>query len=151
MLKFRIPQVKAKGVLRWWGRFRFMFGHAVFYVAAVNMALLGATAYNTTVRDWAIEYLGWNLTFGMFVLIMVAIVTVGFLVEYIISVPALIAESNFQMYEHQSPIKRDFEEVKAKQEELEANLRVIVQHMGLEWVEKEVEGEKGEEGSAEEG
>lgn len=136
MPKIRIPQVKAKGVLRWWGRFRFMFGHAVFYVSAVNMALLAATAYNTTVRDWVLEYIGWNMSFGMFVVIMVAIVGVGFLIEYMISVPALIAESNFQMYEHQSPIKRDFDEVKAKQAELETNLRAIAEHMGLEWVGK---------------
>lgn len=113
-MNIKVPQIKAKGLLLWWGRFRFMFGHAMFYVSVINMGLLVATAYNTTIRDWALEYFGINLSLWVFILALVVIVAIGFVIEYMISVPALIAISNEQIYAHQSPIDEDFQDVKRK-------------------------------------
>ena len=135
MEKFKVPQVKAGRFLLWWGRFRFMFGHAMFYVSMVNMGLLAATAYNTTIRDWASEYFGIQLTFWVFLLIMFGLIVVGFIVEYVISVPALIAISNEQMYAHQSPIVEDFNDVKRK-------LNLVMEKLEIEDTETDREKKK---------
>lgn len=112
-----IPQLKPKGLLLWWGKFRFMYGNAAFYVGALQLALVAVMAYNTTVRPWAVEYLGWNILFWQYCVFLVVSVLLGVLAEFMITVPALIAVSNEQMYKHDSPIKTDFEDVKKKQEE----------------------------------
>lgn len=129
--KIKVPQIKARGPLLWWGRFRFMFAHAVFYVSMVSLVMLAATFYNTTLREWASLYFGFEMTFWMFCLGLVIVVVLGILVEFVISVPALIAVSNEQMYKHQSPIKTDFDEVKKKQAEQGKKLDKIIEHMGI--------------------
>lgn len=131
-LKIRIPQIKARGLLLWWGRFRFMFAHAVFYVSMVSLAMLAATFYNTTLREWASLYFGFEMTFWMFCAGLLIVIILGILVEFVLTVPAIIAVSNEQMYKHQSPIKDDFEEVKAKQLEQDKKLDKIIKHLEIE-------------------
>ncbi len=121
-MKIKVPQVKAKGVLLLWGRFRFMWGHAVFYVGAIQLIMLALVTYNTTLRDWAWAYLGIQLQLSHFIIGLFVIIAIGFLVEYILSIPALIAVSNEQMYAHQSPIKADFDEVKERLGKIEERL-----------------------------
>ena len=128
----KIPQVKARGLLLWWGRFRFMFAHATFYVSMVSMAMLAATFYHTTLREWASLYFGIEMTFWMFVVGLVVTTALGIVAEFIISVPAIITVSNEQMYKHQSPIKDDFEDVKKKQVEHDKKLDKIMEHLGID-------------------
>jgi len=127
-----IPQVKAKGALLWWGKFRFMYSYAVFYVGVLQLVLVAAVAYNTTLKPWMVEYLGWDITFWQYCLVLGIILTVGMLLEFALGVPALIAISNEQMYKHDSPIKSDFIDVKRKQKELEEKLDKIIAKMGIE-------------------
>ena len=131
-----IPQLKPKGLLLWWGKFRFMYGNAAFYVGALQLALVAIMAYNTTVRPWAAEYLGWNILFWQYCVFLVVSVLMGVLIEFMVTVPALIAVSNEQMYKHDSPIKTDFEDVKReqeaakkKQEEIEKKLDEILRRL----------------------
>lgn len=126
-----IPQVKARGILLWWGKFRFMYNHAVFYVGAIQLVLIAAVAYNTTVQPWVSQYLGWSISFWQYCLILGAILVVGMVLEFALGVPALIAVSNEQTYKHQSPVKADFVAVKKKQAELEDKLNKIIKHMGI--------------------
>jgi len=127
-----IPQVKAKGPLLWWGKFRFMYNHAVFYVGAIQLVLVAAVAYNTTVQPWIVEYLGWNITFWQYGLALGVVLIVGMVLEFVLGVPALIAVSNEQMYKHDSPIKSDFAEVKDKQAEIEEKINKIMKHLEIE-------------------
>ena len=127
----RIPQIKARGPLLWWGKFRFMYSHALIYVGMVQLTLIALMAYETTVRPWANEYFGWNITFWQYTLVLVLSVFFGVLVEFIISVPAVIAVSNEQMYKHQSPIKTDFEDVKREQRNQGRKLDKILEHLGI--------------------
>lgn len=127
-----IPQVKAKGVLLWWGKFRFMYSYAVFYVGVLQLVLVAAVAYNTTLKPWMVEYLEWDITFWQYCLVLGIILTIGMLLEFALGVPALIAISNEQMYKHDSPIKSDFIEVKTKQKELEEKIDKIIVRMGIE-------------------
>jgi hypothetical protein len=128
-----------------WGNFRYMFGHAVFYVSAVNMGLMAPTAYNTTIRDWSLEYLNYNMPFWVFMLALVSIILFGMLFEYIVSVPAIIAVSNEQMYRHDSPIESDFQEVKAKQVIDEKLLRIVIDHLGIKYDYAKLKAEAEEE------
>ena len=125
-MKAHIPQqVKAKGILLWWGRFRFMYGHAVFYVGAIQLALVAAMAYNTTVQPWISQYLGWDITFWQYCLILVAVLFTAMVLDFLFGVPALIAVANEQQYKHESPIKRDLTAVNRKVDR-------IMKHLGIE-------------------
>ena len=120
-----------KGVLLWWGRFRFMFGYSTFYISVMSLIMLAMTTYNTTARDWVLQYLGFRLEFWMFLLFLVVLAVASYVLEHVVSVPALVAVSNEQMYKHDSPIKTDFEEVKKKQKELEDKLDKIIAKLGI--------------------
>ena len=120
-----LPQAKIKGPLRWWGKFRFMYGHAVFYVGAIQLVLIAAMAYNTTVQPWVAQYLEWNMTFWQYCLVLAAILLTGMVVDFMFGVPALIAVANEQQYKHESPIKRDLAVVKK-------NLSKIMENLGIE-------------------
>lgn len=114
--QLRIPQVRARGLLMWWGKIRFIYGYSVFYVGFIQLSLVALMAYDTTVRNWFWQYLHVHITLWQYLLALLLIVALGILVEYVISIPALIAISNEQMYKHESPIKTDFEDIKREQE-----------------------------------
>ena len=116
----------------WWGKFRFMYGHATFYVGLIQMILIALMAYNTTIQPWAVEYLGWRITFWQYCALLGVTVTVGIVVEFMVSVPALIAVSNEQMYKHESPIKTDFISVRQRQDELDRKILLIMEHLGID-------------------
>jgi len=137
--KIGLPQAQARGPLRWWGKFRFMYGHAVFYVGIIQLSLIAAVAYNTTVQPWVAQYLGWNMTFWQYCVILVAVLSLGMVLEFMFGVPALIAIANEQQYKHESPIKADMVIVKQKQDDLESKLNNIMKHMGIEETVEETE------------
>lgn len=127
-----IPQVKARGPLLWWGKLRFMYNHAVFYVGAIQLTLIAAVAYNTTVQPWISQYLGWSISFWQYCVVLVAVLVSGMVLEFVFGVPATIAIANEQTYKHANPIRADLVIVKEKQAELEAKLNKIMGHMGIE-------------------
>jgi len=129
-----VPQVNAKGaqgLLLAWGKFRFMFGYATFYISLISMVLLMVTAYNTTARDWSMQYLHYELPFWQFATAILLLAALGFLLEYVVSIPCMVAVSNEQMYKHDSPIKTDFNDVRRRQDELDAKLEKIMEHLGV--------------------
>ena len=128
----RIPQAKAKGPLLWWGRFRYVYGHAAVYIAMVQLALIGAMAYNTTIQPWALEYLGWNIAFWQYCVVLVSIMIAGMLLEFMLGVPSFLTTANEQQYKHGNPIKTNLDAVKAKQAEIESKLDKITKHLGIE-------------------
>jgi len=138
-----LPQVKAKGPLRWWGRLRFMYNHAVFYVSAIQLTLIAAVAYNTTVQPWVVQYLGWSITFWQYCAILAAILISGMVLEFMFGVPAIIAIANEQQYKHENPIKADLGLVKKEQAKLEGKIDRVMKHLGIE--EEKAEGKETEE------
>jgi hypothetical protein len=127
-----IPQVKARGILLWWGKFRFMYNHAVFYVGAVQLVLVAAVAYNTTVAPWMTQYFGWSLSFWQYCLALAGLLLVGMVLEFMFGVPAVLAVANEQVYKHENPIKTNFDAVLAKQLELEGKINKIMKHLNIE-------------------
>jgi hypothetical protein len=110
-----IPQVRARGILMWWGKIRFIYGYSVFYVGFIQLALVAVMAYETTVKDWCWQYFHIQIQLWQYLACLLILIGVGIIVEYVISIPALIAISNEQMYKHDSPIKTDFEDIKKEQ------------------------------------
>lgn len=127
----KLTQAEIKGPLRWWGQFRFMYGHAVFYVGAIQLVLVATMAYNTTVQPWVSQYLGWDINFWQYCLILAAVLLTGMIVDFRFGVPALIAVANEQQYKHESPIKTDMDIVKKKQDEMDKKLDKVMKHMGI--------------------
>jgi len=127
-----IPQVKANGLLLWWGRFRFVYGHAATYVAMVQMVLIAAMAYSTTVQPWAAEYLGWNITFWQYCTILIIILGIGMVLEFTFGIPAFLVTTNEQWYKHGNPVKTNLDAVKEKQKEIEAKLDKIIRRLEIE-------------------
>ena len=126
-----IPQAKARGILLRWGQFRFMYSYAVFYVNLIQLVLVAAVAYNTTLKPWVVTYLGWDIALWQYCIILAVLVTIGMVLEFVFGIPALIAVSNEQMYKHESPIRTDFAEVKRKQTEIEGKVDKIMDRLGI--------------------
>lgn len=128
-----IPQVNAKGgILLWWGKFRFVYGHAATYVGMIQMALIIAVAYNTTLKPWVVSYLGWDMTFWQYCIVLGVLLLVGMVLEFALGVPAFLAIANEQWYKHGNPIKTDIDTVKSKQAEMDDKVNKIMKRLEIE-------------------
>ncbi len=106
-----------KTVLTWWGRFRFMFQFLGFYMSVASIALTAVTAYNTTLRDWAMLYLGVDLKLWLFGMAIVGFMLLGMVVEKYITVPYLLGMGNTTAYKAENPVREDLEAIRREQEE----------------------------------
>ena len=104
-------------LLTWWGKFRFMFQFLGFYLSVIALILNGVTAYNTTLRDWAMVYFGFDLTLLEFGLGVVGLMLLGMVIEKVATVPYLIGQGNREAYKHDNPMRRDLEDIKKEQAE----------------------------------
>jgi len=127
-----IPQAKAKGVLLRWGQFRFAFAHAALYVGMIQMLLIVLMAYNTTLRPWITDYLGWNIAFWQYGLILGVLLIIGMALEFMFGVPSYLTVVNEQTTKHNNPIMIGIDEVKDKQEEIEAKLDKVMKRLEIE-------------------
>jgi len=127
-----IPQAKAKGILLRWGQFRFAFAHAALYVGMIQMLLIVLIAYNTTLKPWITDYLGWNIAFWQYCLVLGVLLVVGMALEFVFGVPSYLTVVNEQTYKHNNPIKIGLDEVKEKQKEIEDKLDKVMKHLGIE-------------------
>jgi len=127
-----IPQAKAKGLLLWWGRFRYVYGHASTYIAMVQMALIAAMAYNTTVQPWVTQYLGRSITFWQYCVVLTVILGAGMVLEFTLGVPSFLTTANEQWYKHGNPVKTNLDAVRAKQTEIERKIDKVMKHLGID-------------------
>ena len=112
-------QVEAKGFSRFWGTVKVLLGQVVFYATMVNMLMIAATAYNTTIREWTIIYLGFELNFLAFLGIIGLVLLLALVFEYKVTLPGFFGFTNQQQYKHDNPIRRDLEEIKERLIEIE--------------------------------
>lgn len=104
-----------KTILTWWGKFRFMFQFLSFYLSIVSLTLSAVTAYNTTLRDWAILYLGFDLKLWLFGVIIVGFMLLGMVIEKYLTVPYLVGMGNKVAYESENPVREDLEAIHEEQ------------------------------------
>ena len=128
----RIPQAKAKGILLRWGQFRFVYGHAALYVGMLQMLLIILMAYNTTLRPWITDYLGWNITLWQYCLVLGGLLIIGMALEFMFGVPSYLTVVNEQTYKHGNPIKTGIDEINRRQDEMDGKLDKVMKHMGIE-------------------
>jgi hypothetical protein len=107
-----------KTLLTWWGKFRFMFQFLGFYLSVISLIMTGVTAYNTTLRDWAMVYFGVDLSLYAFGLAVVVLMLLGMVVEKVVTVPYLLSRGNAEAYKHGNPMRTDLEEIKRGQVEM---------------------------------
>lgn len=97
---------------RWIGAARQLFSSTQFYLAFVNFGMIAALAFEGGIGDQLKVWFPW-LTFGLYLLFFV----IGFLFlalfEWKIVFPSNVSLSNWLNYEHNSPIRKDFERVLA--------------------------------------
>lgn len=95
----------------------------MFYVTALNFIMLVVTSYSVSLRDFMGNYVGW-FSFPVFLGILVFILFVAIIIEYKFILPSQWNFVNKQQYEHESPIKKDMEEIKDR-------LTAMERHMGV--------------------
>ena len=87
----------------WVGGFKDVVAQLIFYVSIVNFTLIVVTAYNTTLRDFILQWLpGFKL--WMFFAILIIILFGLMVLEYKFIVPSLYSFRGKQMFEHQSKV-----------------------------------------------
>jgi len=103
----RIRQVNSENkYVKWWGKFRFTWGYANFYVSIASLIMLIITTYNTGAKE--------HMSFVVFLLIIVVFVALGMTIEHIISIPAQLSVGNEQAFKHNSLYRKQIEELDAK-------------------------------------
>jgi len=107
-------QLKAKGIVKWWGNFRYIATHITFYSTILILAMTATTAYNTTIKLWMKVYLGVDLQYYIFILLIVIFVLGAVIFEWKVTLPGYFRVFNEQMYKHDNPIRRDLELIKKK-------------------------------------
>ena len=118
-----------KGLLRAWAWVRFIYQYVSFYVGLISLVLMIITAYNTTVRDWAYYYFNWEVTVWQFTLAIFVIIVASALFEYFVTLPSLIARSNYEVTRHKNPTYEEILEVKSKQQEQDKKLDEILERL----------------------
>lgn len=94
-----------------WGIFAQVASQLAIFVSMINLLLIAATAYNTTLSGWFIEK-GIDIGFWHFVFIIVGLLGVAFILLYKFALPSFFEFWNDQFYRHDNPLVRDVEEIK---------------------------------------
>jgi len=79
------------------------------YIGLINMTLLAATAYYTTIRHFL------HINFLEFIILIAVVVLTVAAVEYFIVMPSHYAFINEQAYKHGNLIRRDLTDIRAKE------------------------------------
>ncbi|MDD4985002.1 MAG: hypothetical protein PHQ43_04315 [Dehalococcoidales bacterium] len=116
-------------LLRAWAWVRFIWQYVSFYVGLISLVLMIVTAYNTTIRDWAYYYLNWEITLLQFTVAIFVVIAIGALFEYFVTLPNLIARSNYEVTRHKNPIYDEVCKVKQEQSELNKKLDEILERL----------------------
>lgn len=90
---------------KWWGAFRNTVSNSTMYITFFNTAMLVPMAYVTWVQPWTAEYLGIQITFGIFCLFIFICGIFLLLFEYKIFTPSTFSFWNNQWWKHNNPIK----------------------------------------------
>jgi len=91
------------------GMLKDLYARVSPYIGLINMTLLIATAYYTTVRHI------FRITFVEFVVLIVVVVVMVAALEYFIVMPSHYAFINEQAYKHGNLIRRDLADIRANE------------------------------------
>lgn len=98
--------LKQYNVGGWIGGIKDVANHATFWMSALNLGLVAATAYHTTIFPQVEHLVPW-FSFPVFLLSIILLAGTAMLVEYKIIIPSVFTFRNRQEYEHQNLIRKD--------------------------------------------
>lgn len=122
-----------KGVKRI-GGFVDVLSYTMFWMSLVNFTFNSITTYTVT-RSYTLEALPWLNIWIFFSVVFLLVSTVMFM-EYKIIYPSRIAFRNQQEYAHDSPIKKDLDQLKEENTNLKRDLSLIKEKLGIEVINK---------------
>lgn len=111
MKKWLIKILGQKSSGRSWGVFAQAAGQVAIFVGVMNLFLITATAYNTTLKEWLIQQ-GIDIGFWVFALVILGLILAAFMVMWKFALPSYYSSINEQLYRHDNPIRKDLEELK---------------------------------------
>ena len=94
-----------------WGVFAQAAGQVAIFVGVLNLFLITATAYNTTLKEWLIQQ-GIHISFWVFAMVILGLLLIAFILMWKFALPSFYSSTNEQLYRHDNPIRRDLEELK---------------------------------------
>lgn len=125
-------QMKPSGVIRLWGRFRFLWNFAAVYGSIWILIFSAITAYGTTLAPWARDAIGINIPFYAFVSLIIVSLIIALIIEHKVTVPGQMAVTNEQIYKQDNPLVRDIAALKKDTEELKGNIAALRKEIA-EW------------------
>ena len=93
---------------RWWGNFQTIAQHTNIYVQFLILSFSATSAYgvlSSTLHQW-----GYQLSFGMFVLLVIATIVLIGIFAWRLSIPSTFATWNVQFWSHGNLLRARMEE-----------------------------------------
>jgi len=112
---------KQKNIGQHWGIVANVAAQLSILVAMLNLLLLVATAYNTTLRVWFERY-SIPLNFLTFMGLIALLLFIAAVLIYKFALPSYFSAINDQVYKHDNPIRSDIAQI---QKTLDDNLKEI--------------------------
>lgn len=103
--------------VRYVGALRTLFARTTFYISIINFAMLAGTSYVIVVKGVV------DVPFWIFLLAISLVVGIAMIFEYVIMMPSEIAFNNWQVYEHNNPIRYDLEHIKKEIENIKEMIK----------------------------
>lgn len=98
--------------VRYIGALKNILARSTFYISIINFAMLAGTTYVIVVKGIV------AVPFWIFLLAIIGVVMLAMVFEYVIMMPSEIAFTNWQVYEHNNPIRYDLEHIKKEIENI---------------------------------
>lgn len=103
--------------IRYIGALKTLLARSTFYISIVNFAMLAGTSYVIVVKGII------DIPFWIFLLAISLVIGIAMVFEYVIMMPSEIAFTNWQIYEHNNPIRYDLEYIKKEIENIKEMIK----------------------------
>uniref|UniRef100_A0A6M3KVI1 Uncharacterized protein n=1 Tax=viral metagenome TaxID=1070528 RepID=A0A6M3KVI1_9ZZZZ len=119
-------QVKAEGIVKIWGRFRYLWNSVAFYIQIMQFGSVLLLVFNDSLRDWLRNTLGVSVPFGVF-MATIFILLMGMIVfEHKYTIPGSQKYAGEQFIKH-SP----FHDMQTQIEAIAKDQQKIKEQLGI--------------------
>ncbi len=94
-----------------WGTFAQSVSQGAIFITLLNLFLLSATAYNTTLRPW-FELKNIDIPYWLFLAVMLILILFGYILLWKFAVPSFYKVFTEQFYREDSLLRQDIELIK---------------------------------------
>lgn len=116
--------LRQRQIGNWWGAVKITYTYTAIYVNACTFLLTAMVFYRTTLSDWMISKLGWQIGIIPFMAIIVAaIVVFSVLIEYRMSMPSVYRFDQDQRFIHSKIYRETIEGIRDEVKEVHREIR----------------------------